>query len=366
MALFLLKPVIWNTNGYTKPSGVKVSKKSYPGIHGYGHEEWNNADCMRIVERKAGYRVFHTEGLKRAPTNENAGQTFVFMTASNSGKQMLVGVAGNATYLGDDEDKSERLRLVGKLKLGHLWKDAWELPRVKSINNYDEKNFQKIWKSGAGWMPNWISPEETFWWPKEPVVLNPTFITGKAALPMMFGAHQIIDTSVAERIMQSVEPNNRDQGWMRLTNAMHIAPQDPIDTALLRRSTSTQTIAITTARLGQGRYRFDLEAIWGAKCSVTDISQSEALRASHILCWKESSDDQRLDPNNGLLLCGTLDALFDKGLISFEDNGAMLVSKMISKQDQRLMDIPQSIRLPLNPSQKQYLKIHRDKYGYPL
>lgn len=108
MALFFLKPVIWNTNGYTKPSAVKVSKKSYPGIHGYGHEEWNNAVCMRIVERKVGYRVFHTEGLKRAPTNENAGQTFVFMTASNAGKQMLVGVAGNATYLGGDEDKSER------------------------------------------------------------------------------------------------------------------------------------------------------------------------------------------------------------------------------------------------------------------
>lgn len=359
MALFLLKPVIWNTSGYKHPTGVKVSKDSYPGIHGFGHEEWNNADCMRLVERGAAYRVFHTEGLKHAPTEENTGQTFVFMTASHAGKQMLVGIAGNATYLGGEEDRSERARLARKMGLDELWQDAWSLPRVQALNGGDVARFRKKWKSGPGWVPNWISPEETFWWPAEPIILDPEFITGKTVLPKMFGAHKIIELSVAERIMQSIPLSSRDQVWQRLVQAMEIAPADPVGQALQRRSTSTQTLALTNARLGQGKYRSDLEIVWGATCAVTDIAQPVALRASHILAWKDSTDDQRLDPNNGLLLCGTLDALFDRGLISFADNGSMLVSELISKQDRVRIGIPKPLRLRLNFDQMRYLEIHR-------
>lgn len=361
MALFLLKPVIWNTNGYKHPAGVRVSKESYPGKHGYGHEEWNNANCMRLVECGAAYRVFHTEGLKHAPTEENIGQTFVFMTASHGGVQVLVGAAGNATYLGGEEDRFERTRLARKLRLDKLWQDAWSLPRVQSLNGRDVARFRKKWKSGPGWVPNWISPEETFWWPEEPIVLNPEFITGKTALPKMFGAHKIIDLSVAERIMQSVPRTSRDQVWQRLVQAMHIAPTEPVGQARERRTTSTQTLALTNARLGQGKYRSDLEVIWGATCAVTNIAQPEALRASHILAWKDSTDGERLDPNNGLLLCGTLDALFDRGLISFDDNGSMLVSALISKQDKVRMGIPKPLRLRLNLNQRRYLEIHRTK-----
>ena len=359
MALFLLKPIIWNTSAYKHPAGVRVSKESYPGTHGYGHEEWNNADCMRLVEHGATYRVFHTEGLKHAPTEENTGQTFVFMTASHGGLQMLVGVAGNATYLGGEEDRSERARLARKLRLDELWHDAWNLPRVQALNGRDVTRFQKTWKSGPGWVPNWISPDETFWWPVVPIVLDPVFITGKTVLPKMFGAHKIIDLAVAERIMQSVPLARRTHVWHRLVKAMRIAPADPVGLVRQSRTTSTQTLALTNARLGQGKYRSDLEVIWGAACAVTDIAQPEALRASHILAWKDSTDHQRLDPNNGLLLCGTLDALFDRGFISFADDGSMLVSDLISKEDMVRIGIPKPLKLGLNIDQKRYLKIHR-------
>ncbi|WP_193394578.1 hypothetical protein [Burkholderia plantarii] len=57
---------------------------------------------MLLTEGKDRYRVFHTEGLGAAPLDENAGQTFVFMTVSHDGIQQLVGIAGNAIGLSDD------------------------------------------------------------------------------------------------------------------------------------------------------------------------------------------------------------------------------------------------------------------------
>ncbi|HET9245398.1 MAG TPA: HNH endonuclease signature motif containing protein, partial [Xanthobacteraceae bacterium] len=58
-----------------------------------------------------------------------------------------------------------------------------------------------------------------------------------------------------------------------------------------------------------------------------------ALRASHIKPWRESSDRERLDPANGLLLTANLDALFNDGLIAFDDEGQMLVSAQLTRKD---------------------------------
>ena len=60
MALYLLKPILWNTKGYTRPTGVRASAKSYPGKYGFGHEEWNNSPRMEFTEHSQRYRVFHT------------------------------------------------------------------------------------------------------------------------------------------------------------------------------------------------------------------------------------------------------------------------------------------------------------------
>jgi hypothetical protein len=56
----------------------------------------------------------------------------------------------------------------------------------------------------------------------------------------------------------------------------------------------------------------------------------DVLRASHIKPWKKSSNDERLDPENGLLLLANIDILFEKGFVSFDDDGCMLVSKDLS------------------------------------
>ena len=52
----------------------------------------------------------------------------------------------------------------------------------------------------------------------------------------------------------------------------------------------------------------------------------EHLIASHVQPWRDSNNEERLDGENGLLLTPTVDHLFDKGFISFENTGQLIVS----------------------------------------
>jgi HNH endonuclease len=122
---------------------------------------------------------------------------------------------------------------------------------------------------------------------------------------------------------------------------------------------------LVAARLGQGGFRRSLEQLWGNRCAILGFSTREILRASHIKKWSKSTDKQRLDPSNGLLLSAHLDALFDKGLISFNENGKMLVSKKLPATERRELRL--SGRLLQRPWKelRSYLSIHRKTYGFP-
>jgi hypothetical protein len=100
---------------------------------------------------------------------------------------------------------------------------------------------------------------------------------------------------------------------------------------LLRDNTIKATIKtqLIQARIGQGHFRDNLLKLWNGACAITGCTVKHILRASHIKPWKDSSNEERLDPYNGLLLTANLDALFDKHLISFDDDGRMLVAKQI-------------------------------------
>jgi predicted restriction endonuclease len=93
-------------------------------------------------------------------------------------------------------------------------------------------------------------------------------------------------------------------------------------------------------RVGQDTFREALLDYWGGACAVTGIAIPEMLRASHAKPWaKCESDEERLDVFNGFLLSANLDALFDRGLISFDPEGKMLVSSQISAQQRSLIGL---------------------------
>ena len=94
-----------------------------------------------------------------------------------------------------------------------------------------------------------------------------------------------------------------------------------VDIEALRKDTSlstTQTEQIIKARIGQGKYRRNLLILWEGKCSVTNYPDSKMLIASHIKPWFSATNQERLDPYNGLLLTPNLDKAFDSGLITFD------------------------------------------------
>lgn len=79
------------------------------------------------------------------------------------------------------------------------------------------------------------------------------------------------------------------------------------------------------ARIGQGYFRNEVEKI-ESKCRVTGLQSKSFLIASHIKPWRTSTNEERLDGHNGFLLSPHVDKLFDKGYISFGDDGKILLA----------------------------------------
>ena len=124
----------------------------------------------------------------------------------------------------------------------------------------------------------------------------------------------------------------------------------------------TSSEGLVTSRVGQGQYRRRILERWNYQCAVTGCKIVEILIASHIVPWRDSSDEERLDVDNGILLSPVVDALFDKNFISFEDDGKIILSKFIKKYELELIGIFGDEKITgLTPGNKRYLKRHRSK-----
>ncbi|MGH8128327.1 MAG: HNH endonuclease [Gammaproteobacteria bacterium] len=100
----------------------------------------------------------------------------------------------------------------------------------------------------------------------------------------------------------------------------------------------TDREAVIMARRGQGLFKQRVMA-HEKKCRITGVDRIEHLRASHCKPWRDSSNPERLDGNNGLLLTPSIDHLFDRGFISFDDNGDVLVSPVAHRPSLNRMGI---------------------------
>jgi len=128
---------------------------------------------------------------------------------------------------------------------------------------------------------------------------------------------------------------------------------------------STERSGLVTSRVGQGAYRKRIIHRWQYQCAVTGFDRLDVLIASHIVPWKEATDQERLDVDNGLLLSPTYDALFDKHLISFEDNGKIILSSDIQAEAFAKIGVrgTEKLRLPVSDGAKLFLERHRGVVG---
>jgi len=123
---------------------------------------------------------------------------------------------------------------------------------------------------------------------------------------------------------------------------------------------STERKGLVTSRVGQGAYRKRIIHRWEYKCAVTGFDKLNILIASHIVPWSDSTDNERLDVDNGLLLSPTYDALFDRNLISFENNGKIILSDAITFNAYKKIGVSGTEKINnLNHHNHKYLDRHR-------
>lgn len=94
---------------------------------------------------------------------------------------------------------------------------------------------------------------------------------------------------------------------------------------------TTEAERLVVQRIGQDVFRASLMDYWRGSCPLTGIADPALLRASHIIPWKDcTTDAERLDVHNGLLLSALWDAAFDRGLVTFDDGGRPEFSPTLS------------------------------------
>lgn len=134
------------------------------------------------------------------------------------------------------------------------------------------------------------------------------------------------------------------------------------ETANLPRTTEAERMVIQ--RIGQDVFRNALMVYWGGRCPMTGITEPGLLRASHIVPWADCTDAQRLDVHNGLLLSALWDAAFDRGLISFADDGCALASPKLSETARDVLALDKAPRLGgLREGHRANLALHRVHNG---
>jgi putative restriction endonuclease len=121
----------------------------------------------------------------------------------------------------------------------------------------------------------------------------------------------------------------------------------------------TAKAQLTRARIGQGVFKANVR-LNESKCRITGLSNPRFLIASHIKPWAKSSDLEKLDGCNGLLLSPHIDWLFNYGHISFQNDGTLLVSPMLDKSVLTKWGISERVSVgAFNSRQAIYLEYHR-------
>jgi putative restriction endonuclease len=174
--------------------------------------------------------------------------------------------------------------------------------------------------------------------------------------------HYLVEISDALGLKILEEANINEAQVLKLSQQAITRSANPNSIEIDFQSLSeTEREYIAKRRVTQGLFREALKKKFKEKCVLTGL-ETDFLIASHIKPWSISDNQERNDVNNGLLLAVPIDTLFDKRLISFNDDGSIIISKGLSDEAMQVFGINSSMRLrvQLTDENKAYLKTHRD------
>jgi hypothetical protein len=125
---------------------------------------------------------------------------------------------------------------------------------------------------------------------------------------------------------------------------------------------ATEKEAIIRSRRGQGLFKDRVMQIED-RCRITRVSNPVHLVASHCKPWRDSSNEERLEGENGLLLTPSIDHLFDRGFIGFEGNGNLIISPVAHRPSLQRMGVETQHTITVgvfSEGQRHFLEYHRD------
>jgi putative restriction endonuclease len=124
----------------------------------------------------------------------------------------------------------------------------------------------------------------------------------------------------------------------------------------------TDREAIVRARRGQGLFKQRVMVI-ETRCRITGVENPSHLFASHCKPWRDSTNDERLNGENGLLLTPSIDHLFDRGFIGFENSGNLIISPVAHKPSLQKMGVETNRQVNVGnftEGQRHFLDYHRN------
>lgn len=182
-------------------------------------------------------------------------------------------------------------------------------------------------------------------------------------IPRLVESMLRLQASMASELADFHETTNRKTvGAKRVDREKNDAIDDINDReSEFSRLSKKEVSTLQKARIGQGLFRERLIKRWKS-CSVTGLQATDLLTASHIKPWCKSKIDECTHPDNGLLLSPALDRLFDQGYITFEDDGRIRLSSLISDVEYCVLNVHKDMRLRKVPeNSKRFLLYHREE-----
>jgi len=170
-------------------------------------------------------------------------------------------------------------------------------------------------------------------------------------------------TALVSTLAAHDEDPRVDDAWLvKLSDDVdyweHRLEQEVVQDSSIR---DTDRTAIIRARRGQGLFKERVQQI-ERRCRITGVENDAHLIASHCKPWRDSNNEERLDGENGLLLTPSIDHLFDRGFIGFEDSGRLIISPVADRISLQRMGV--QTEQPVNvgtfsTGQRRYLEFHR-------
>lgn len=206
-------------------------------------------------------------------------------------------------------------------------------------------------------LPSIYSPLQSNGYGNQAVYLAELPVTMAQVLGGLIGQEFQVLTNVALNVAADEKSRSTyDAQEMRIWED-HLVEKIESDTILQE----TERVALVMARRGQGLFRERVSRI-EKFCRITKVDRPSHLVASHAKPWRDCAHNERLDGENGLLLTPTIDHLFDRGFISFENNGDLLISPVAHVPSLLRMgvDATNSINVGgFSSGQRHYLDFHR-------